>query len=288
MGAVVSFTMLINQLLESVSELMSSLPQLDMGYESSKALKMVMDKAGSKCSIMTISSTLPQHYDADTIIVFDDVTFHYPGMTRNIVEKFSAHIHRNEFVCFLGRNGAGKSTLAKILLGQYEPISGYTLRKQLNQAWVSQRITTFEGSILENVRLMDNKVSRQDVMAAIELCGLTEFVNCLERGIDTHIKTDEMSGGELQALGIARALVRNPDLLVVDEISNNLDIVAKQKIYDVLRKCSKGRTVILVSHDFESIRLANRLFFFGENGIIELPKETSVREIIELLADKSK
>ena len=84
-------------------------------------------------------------------------------------------------------------------------------------------------------------------------------------------------------MSIARALVRNPDLLVVDEVSNNLDIVMKQKIYETLRKCSKGRTAVLVSHDIESIRLANRIFFFGGNDVIELPKGTTEDEIVKLL-----
>ena len=87
----------------------------------------------------------------------------------------------------------------------------------------------------------------------------------------------------MQAIGIARALVRNPDLLVVDEVSNNLDIVMKQKIYETLHKCSKGRTVILVSHDIESIRLANRIFFFGKNDVVELPQGTTEDEIVKLL-----
>ena len=280
MGAVVSFTMLINQLIDGVSELMSSLPQLDIGYESSKALKNVMDKANSECGIITISSAPPRLYDADAVVVFDDVTFHYPGMTRNVVEKFSARIHRNEFVCFLGRNGAGKSTLAKMLLGQYEPVSGYVLRKQSNQAWVSQRIMTFEGSILENVRLMDNNVSREDVMTAVELCGLAEFVNGLERGIDTRIKTDEMSGGELQALGIARALVRKPDLIVADELTNNLDVVARQRISSILATLREKCTIIFITHDIDVMNLADRTFAFRDGAIEEVSKKEDALKFV--------
>lgn len=283
MGAVVSFTMLVGQLVEGVSDLMTSLPQIGMGYESSKALRAVLVKAESKCNDLTMQQGRNRLSCENPIIVFDKVSFHYMGAKRNVIEKFSTNIHRNEFICFLGRNGAGKSTLAKLLLGQYKPTGGQFRRYVMNQAWVSQRITIFEGSILENIRLMDRSVPRQDVMAVIELCGLMTFIRNLDRGIDTHLKADELSGGELQAIGIARALVRNPDLLVVDEVSNNLDIVMKQKIYETLRKCSKGRTVVLVSHDIESIRLANRIFFFGGNGVIELPKGTTEDEIEKLL-----
>lgn len=283
MGAVVSFTMLVGQLIECVSDLMTSLPQIGMGYESSKALRSVLAKAESNCSDLTMQQGHNRFSGENPIVVFDDISFHYIGTRKNVLEKFSANIHRNEFVCFLGRNGAGKSTLAKLLLGQYKPTVGQVRRHAMKQAWVSQRITIFEGSILENIRLMDKSVSTRDVMSVIELCGLTTFIHDLDRGIDTRIKADELSGGELQAIGIARALVRNPDLLVVDEVSNNLDIVMKQKIYETLHKCSKGRTVILVSHDIESIRLANRIFFFGKNDVVELPQGTTEDEIVKLL-----
>lgn len=287
MGAVVSFTMLVGQLIECVSDLMTTLPQIGMGYESSKALWAVLVKAESERDDSTKQQDHNRLSGEKPIIVFDNVSFHYMGGKRNVVEKFTTNIHRNEFICFLGRNGAGKSTLAKLMLGQYKPTIGQVKRHVMKQAWVSQRITIFEGSIFENIRLRDKSVPRQDVMAVIELCGLMDFIRNLDRGIDTHIKAGQLSGGELQAIGIARALVRNPNLLVVDEVSNNLDIVMKQKIHEILYKCSKGRTVILVSHDIESIRHANRLFFFGRNGIVELPQGTTEDEIVKLLNEET-
>ncbi|MGN0833248.1 MAG: AAA family ATPase, partial [Kiritimatiellia bacterium] len=126
-------------------------------------------------------------------------------------------------------------------------------------------------------------ISADTVKFMVQVCGLEDWVESLPNGIYTPVSSETISGGQLQLLSIARALVRNPDLLVVDEVSNNLDIVMKQKIYETLRKCSKDRTVILVSHDMDSVRFASRLFFFGKNGVVELPQGTIEDEIVKLL-----
>lgn len=279
-GAVVSLTILVGQMIECVSDLMTMLPRLDMGYESSKALKEVLGRSENEHKDVGVHRGEPQSVGSSSIIEFDDVSFKYPGRHGNVIEGFSAFIGKNEYVCFLGRNGAGKSTLAKILLGQYEPTEGRVLRNQSVQVLIPQRITLFEGSVLENVRLMDKSVTRQSVMNVLELCGLKKLVEGLERGLDTPIKTEELSGGELQAFGIARALVRNPELIIADELSNNLDIVAKNRIFELLKKLRGRCTIVSITHDLTEMDFADRTFIFGSGKIEELSfKQDALRRL---------
>lgn len=278
-GILVAFMALLNQILRRISSLMQLLPHIARGVEALNAIRETADRCGreDKLPFMMCKNFAPE-------VVVDCRHVYFTYQEVEVIKDFTAELKYNDFCVLIGRNGSGKSTLSKLLVGILQPSKGIVaLRNYALVGWVPQELEIFKDSVLENIRLNDKSIPQQAVADVVRQCGLDDWIRKLPNGINSLVSHDVISGGQLQLLSIARALIRNPDLLVVDEVSNNLDIVMKQKIYETLRKCSKGRTVVLVSHDIESMRLANRIFFFGGNGVIELPKGTTEDEIVKLL-----
>ena len=287
-GEMVALIVLVGQLLQGVASIVQVIPSVQTGMEALCEMRNTVLKVGRN-QISHDGNGLTQNKSVQNgeLVVCDKVSFAYPN-GREIFRELSLVLRRGDFCVFIGRNGTGKSTLAKLILKVLKPTQGEVVTDKIKVGWIPQDMEMRGENILEAIRLKDQTISETAIKQEIHKCGLDDWIKSLSRGIYSHVSAESISGGQLQLLSIARALVRDPDLLVVDEVSNNLDIVMKQKIYKVLHECSKGRTVILVSHDIESIRLANRLFFFGEKGITELPKGTSVHEVVELLSEKSK
>ncbi|MGN0855225.1 MAG: ATP-binding cassette domain-containing protein [Kiritimatiellia bacterium] len=282
-GEIVALMVLVNQLLQGVTVIMQVIPSMETGLEAMREIKKTVS-----CSIMEPSPldkivlSGGNSLQENDLVACDAVSFSYPG-AKKVFSGLSMSLHVGDFCVFFGRNGTGKSTLAKLILKMLKPVKGRIIAKEMRVGWIPQDIEMRGESIIDAIRLKDQDISADTVKFMVQVCGLEDWVESLPNGIYTPVSSETISGGQLQLLSIARALVRNPDLLVVDEVSNNLDIVMKQKIYETLRKCSKDRTVILVSHDMESVRFASRLFFFGKNGVVELPQGTIEDEIVKLL-----
>ena len=282
-GEMVALIVLVGQLLQGVTSIVQVIPSVQTGMEAlcemrNTASKVVRNRISHDGNGLTPNKSMRN----DELVVCDKVSFAYPN-GREIFRELSLVLRRGDFCVFIGRNGMGKSTLAKLILKVLKPTHGKIISDEIKVGWIPQDMGMRGENILEAIRLKDKAIAEDAIKQVIHKCGLDDWIESLSNGIYSHVSAEIISGGQLQLLSIARALVRNPDLLVVDEVSNNLDIVMKQKIYETLRKCSKGRTAVLVSHDIESIRLANRIFFFGGNGVIELPKGTTEDEIVKLL-----
>lgn len=283
-GEMVALIVLVNQLLQGVSTIIQAVPSMETGVEALKEIQKtvscgVMTKTPLDDIVVSGDNALLQEHD---LVTCNSVSFSYPD-GKSVFKNLSMGLRRGDICVFLGRNGTGKSTLAKLILGILKPVGGRIVTKEIRVGWIPQDIEMRGESIIDAIRLKDQNISSDTVKCALQVCCLEDWVESLPNGIYTHVSSETISGGQLQLLSIARALVRNPDILVVDEVSNNLDIVMKQKIYETLNKCSKGRTTILVSHDIESIRFASRIFFFRENGVVELPQGTTEKEILKLL-----
>lgn len=143
----------------------------------------------------------------------------------------------------------------------------------LHPAIVPQRVNIFKASVLENIRLYDESIGEGMVRECTEQCGLGPWLSTLRGGIRAKISPETVSGGELQRLAIARALVRNPDLLIVDEVTNNLDIIEKQRIRRILKQLKGERTVLAVTHDIDMAEDCDRCFVFSEGRIHEVMAE---------------
>ncbi|MEL6547603.1 MAG: ABC transporter ATP-binding protein, partial [Myxococcota bacterium] len=203
-------------------------------------------------------------------IEIDDVSFSYDGRHRAL-DHVSLKIPGGGFVGLVGSTGSGKSTLIKLLLRFYSASAGAirvggreldtiridALRRGIG--WVSQEVFLFHGSIHDNIALGRPEASREEVEAAAKAAELHEFITTLEHGYDTQIGDfgATLSGGQRQRLSIARAILKDPPILILDEATSAVDNDTEAAIQRSLARISEGRTVIAVAHRLSTVRVAN-------------------------------
>lgn len=197
--------------------------------------------------------------DSDVLVDFNNVTFSYDD-DKNVVENFSFSIKKGEQVTLSGRTGAGKSTIFKLLLGLYDPDNGSVLiagqkaiaipdsEKRKVYGYVEQTFHMVPGTVKDQITLYDTLITDEDVIEAAKTAGLHDAIMELENGYDTICKPEDFSQGQWQLLSIARAAAAKPELLLLDEITANLDADTEKNVLDALNRVSKNRTVISISH----------------------------------------
>jgi len=201
----------------------------------------------------------------EVIISFNNLTFHYQHGV-DILQDISLKIKQNERVTFVGRTGVGKSTLFKLIMGLLKPSNGnimingtdvYSIpnsEKRRIFGYVDQNFHLIKGTVAEQISLQDKSITREQITNALELVGLTDYIAALENGLDTHVANDTLfSQGQKQLLAIARAIVTNPPILLLDEITSNLDSITEEKIVSVLQKVGNAHTILTISHRLSSM-----------------------------------
>lgn len=192
-------------------------------------------------------------------VQFNDVTFGYEADHTVIADKTFV-VNRGEKVTLSGRTGAGKSTIFKLLLGLYKPQKGSILINDMNSAaipdnrkrkifgYVEQSFHMVPGTIKDQITLYDKSISDEAVIKAAKLTGLHDTIMNFENGYDTQCTQEVFSQGQWQLLSIARATAANPELLLLDEITANLDANTERDVLTALKGVSENRTVISISH----------------------------------------
>lgn len=192
-------------------------------------------------------------------ISLEDVSFGYEE-EKMVLEHLSFEIKTGEQVTMTGRTGAGKSTIFKLLLGLYRPQKGcvkiygqdaYLLPDSIRRrlfGCVEQSFKRVPGTVLEQITLSDPMISREDAVEAAKLAGLHEVIAGMEQGYDTPCTDALFSQGQWQLLSIARAVAAKPSILLLDEITANLDVGTEQEVLYALRRAGENRTVVSISH----------------------------------------
>lgn len=228
-------------------------------------------------------------------IEFKDVSFSYPGQQQAVLSKVTFKIHAGERVAFIGRVGSGKSTIQRLILGLHQPtegailIDGIDLRQidpaELRRAagFVSQDVSLFFGTLKENIALGAPFANDQDVIAAAEIAGVTEFANRHPRGFDMPIgeRGESLSGGQRQAVGIARAVLNDSPILLLDEPSSAMDHQSEDLLKARLRRFTTGKTVILVTHRTSLLELVDRLIVVDNGQIMADGPKSQVVEALQ-------
>lgn len=193
------------------------------------------------------------------VIALDNVHFGYEK-GQEILHGYSFQMKEGEQVTLAGRTGVGKSTIFKLILGLYQPDSGNvriygtpahqipTNKKRQLFGYVEQNFCLIPGTVKEQITLKDSAISMEEVEVAVKMAGLEEAVLSLEKGYDTPCTPNLFSKGQMQLLSIARAIVANPKILLLDEITANLDSETEEKVLKALQAASKNRTVLSISH----------------------------------------
>ena len=193
-------------------------------------------------------------------VELQNVTFAYEDDSRKILHHLSFKVYPGEQVTLSGRTGAGKSTVFKLLLGLYQPGEGKVLiqgrdafqipehEKRSLYGYVEQTFHRVPGTVKDQITLYDDSFTMEEVRGAARIAGLDATIEQLEKGYDTPCTQEIFSQGQWQLLSIARAAVAKPKLLLLDEITANLDAQTEEEVLQALKRASEGRTVISISH----------------------------------------
>jgi ATP-binding cassette, subfamily B, bacterial len=221
---------------------------------------------------------------AEGRLELEDVAFRYPETERNAVSGVSLAIEPGEVLALVGPSGAGKSTLAKLLLRFYDPqfgrilLDGRDLRElrldsvRDNVALLLQETLVFDGTIYENIAYGRRDAAREQVEEAAIAADAHDFIAALPDGYETEIgqKGRRLSGGQRQRIAIARAMIRNAPVLILDEPTSGVDAESGSRIMGPLRRLMGGRTTIVISHNLVTVRDADRIAVLEEGRITAL------------------
>jgi len=224
-------------------------------------------------------------------IEFRDVSFTYPGQSAPSLRKLSFGIKPGEKIAILGRIGSGKTTLEKLILGLYQPTEGAVLvdgidLRQLDPAelrrqigYVQQDVMLFYGSLRDNIALGAPLADDAAIVKAAEIGGILSLVNQHPKGFDMLVgeRGESLSGGQRQGVAIARAVINDPPILLLDEPTSSMDFSSEDDIKRRLTAFSKDKTVILISHRTSLLELAERIIVMDGGRIVaDGPKEQVV------------
>lgn len=224
----------------------------------------------------------------DNGIVFQNVTFAYPGAERPVLKNISFTVSPGEHIALVGQNGAGKTTLIKLLCRLYDPDSGsiavdsvnlreYQLRELRRQiSVVFQDFVRYHMTVGDNIWFGDISRERrtEELDASAEAAGLSEVLKKMPKGLDTQLgkmfdEGQELSVGEWQKIALARAFMRKAPIIVLDEPTSSLDARAEFEIFKKFQELAQGKTAFLISHRLSTARLADRILVLENGEIVE-------------------
>ena len=295
MGAIIAAMMLNSRVIAPVSQLVGMIIRFDRTMLSleniDEIMKMPVERVENKEYLTR------QNLDGD--IEFKDVVFSYKGQQFDVLKNINLTIKKGEKVGIIGKIGSGKSTLWKLIMNLYEPTRGSILidKSDIRQidpvdlrrsiGCVPQEAFLFMGSIKENITIGEQNASDADILKASKVAGVHDFLAKHDSGYDLVVgeRGEGLSGGERQSVTLARAILTNPNIMILDEPTNSMDgqteEVFKRRIKDIV----KDKTLLLVTHRPSVLSLVDRLIVMDEGNIIaDGPKE----EVLKALAKKAK
>lgn len=258
--------------IELISNLFAPIESLGMEFQSIQqaisGIQRVNDfynepEDDCKNSELKPDNIIPTREKID--LSFNDVSFYYDEGT-DVLKNINIKINSQEKVTFVGRTGVGKSTLFRLIMGLLKPSKGtitingvdvYSIpnsEKRKVFGYVNQNFHMIKGTVAEQVSLRDKNITREQIEDALNFVGLSDYVATLENGCDTEVTNGNIfSQGQKQLLAIARAIVTNPPILLLDEITANLDSITEEKVVSVLKKAGEAHTILSISHRLSSM-----------------------------------
>lgn len=286
-GDVVMLSGYFGSLTNAVLGLVTLIPNITKGFESVRSIREVLEAPDleqneGKIKVNSVKGEFK----------FESVSFHYADTNVDAVSDFSLEVAAGENIALVGPSGAGKSTVLNLVIGFIRPSSGRilldggdmsaidlrTYRRFLSV--VPQESILFEGTIRENITYGMRKIREAEVESALRDANALEFVSRLPQGMETRIGEHgaKLSGGQKQRLAIARALIRNPRVLILDEATSALDTESEALIQEALTRLMKDRTTFVVAHRLSTIRNADRIAVLANGHIVEIGTHTELLE----------
>ncbi len=280
--AVAAFRMLpsFNKITGYISGMMFNKPAIDAVYKDLMEIEQLMvQKTEEQIDTQKVSLT--------TAIELKNVSFRYPESDRWILKEANLGIKKNTSVAFIGASGAGKTTAADLILGILQPeegiitINGTEIKKCMASwheaiGYIPQTIYLMDDSIRANVAfgIPDSEIDDAAIEKALREAQLDQFVHTLPDGVNTMIgdRGVKLSGGQRQRIGIARALYRNPSVLVLDEATSALDNDTEKEVMEAIDGLHGTRTLIVIAHRLSTIRKCDKIYEVGNGGFTERNK----------------
>lgn len=278
-GALITFHSLLAYFLDPVKNLINLQPQMQTAVVAADRLGEILDLEAEK-SENEYKKLKPESLAGD--IEIRNLDFRY-GTRKLVLENINLRIKKGEKVAFVGESGSGKTTLSKLLLHMYTPEKGEILihgnniediqieRLREKIAYIPQETFLFSGSILENLSLGLDCVTLDDVIEASKQAQAHDFINELPLRYETRLEENgaNLSGGQRQRLAIARAMLKNPDILILDEATSNLDSITERALDRTIHEFSRDMTTIFIAHRLSTIKNCDRIFVMDKGRIIE-------------------
>jgi len=239
--------------------------------------------------ILDADMIIPEHPDASEPpqnlrgeIVFDQVAFAYDSETP-VLKQVSFTIKPGQMVGIVGATGGGKSTIVSLIPRFYDPTAGqvkidgvdirqYKLQALRNQiGYVLQETVLFRGTVRDNIAYGRAGATQEEILAAAKLANADEFIARMPHGYDTMVgeRGDTLSGGQRQRIGIARAVIRNNPILILDEPTAALDTESERAVIEALDRLMKGKTVITIAHRLSTIRNSDKILVLKDGAVAE-------------------
>lgn len=280
--AVAAFRMLpsFNKITGYISGMMFNKPAIDSVYRDLKEIELLMMQK-------TVEQEDTENISLNQSIRLNDVYFQYPGSDKWILKDANLEIQKNTSVALIGASGAGKTTAADLILGILEPqqgtvtIDGVDIKKCMKSwheriGYIPQVIYLMDDNIRANVAfgIPESEIDDVAIEKALQEAQLDQFVHALPDGLDTMIgdRGVKLSGGQRQRIGIARALYRNPNVLVLDEATSALDSDTEREVMEAIDGLHGTRTLIVIAHRLSTISKCDKIYEVGNGGFRERDK----------------
>ncbi|MBB6521490.1 type I secretion system permease/ATPase [Pseudoteredinibacter isoporae] len=291
MGALIACVMLTSRALAPLSQLSSLLVNFEQTVTALESLETIVDKAQERDE----EKTFIKRPSFSGEVRFNKVSFAYPGEEHPSIETVSFTIKPRERVAIIGRMGSGKTTVQKLMMGLFQPTAGSVLIdgidiQQLDPAdlrhgvgYVPQDVSLFFGSVKDNIAYGTPHATDQQIVRAAEHSGVTGFVNKHPMGFQRPVgeRGAFLSGGQRQSIGVARALIKDPSIYLLDEPSTGMDNSTEAKLKQNLMQVTQGKTVILVTHKTSLLDLVDRIIVLENGKLIADGSKESVLDALK-------
>ncbi|MDD3020971.1 MAG: type I secretion system permease/ATPase [Alphaproteobacteria bacterium] len=289
-GALVGAVLLVGRALGPLAQVAGLMTRFNQSFEALRQLEDLMRRP--------VERPVGKHFISmpriEGKIEFRDVEFKYPGQSYPAVQKLSLTINQGEHIGIIGAVGSGKTTLARLLVNLYQPSNGAILldgtdvrqidpgdlRRSIGA--VQQSPNLFYGSVRENITMGHETAPDRAVVRSAELAGVLEFLQDTEKGLDTQVgeRGEALSGGQRQAVAIARSLLYDPPILLLDEPTASMDPTSELKLRERLRTISRGKTTILITHKGAMLDLVDKLILLDRGNLVAFgPRDEIIRRL---------
>jgi ATP-binding cassette subfamily C protein LapB len=290
MGALVASVILTGRAMAPLAQVAALLTRLHQSKEGLRQLDELMKRP--------VERPAGKHFismpSVRGKVEFQDVTFHYPGQAVPALNGVNFVIEPGEHIGVIGAVGSGKTTLERLLINLYQPesgsiqLDGVDVRQidpgdlRRNVGAVQQSPQLFYGSVRSNITMGHETAPDRAVLRAAELAGVTEFLRDSKAGLDTQVgeRGESLSGGQRQAVAIARALLYDPPVLVLDEPTASMDPASENRLMKRLEAVTRDRTTILITHKGSMLSLVTKIILIDRGRIIAYgPKDEIIRKL---------